>query len=54
MMKSSSNKVFPLKVFRDHIYQEARMKTGSSYWMNKAKEKTHENGANDETKQHRR
>jgi hypothetical protein len=32
-------KVFPLKVFRDHIYQEARMKTGSSYWMNKAKEK---------------
>jgi hypothetical protein len=31
--------VFPLKVFRDHIYQEARMKTGSSYWMNKAKEK---------------
>ena len=30
-------KAFPLKVFRDHIYQEVRMKTGSSYWMNKAK-----------------
>jgi hypothetical protein len=43
-------KVFPLKVFRDHIYQEVRLKTGSSYWMNRSKKgKTHENGAQDET-----
>jgi hypothetical protein len=43
-------KVFPLKVFRDHIYQEVRLKTGSSYWMNHSKKgKTHENGAQDET-----
>jgi hypothetical protein len=27
-------KAFPLKVFRDHIYQEVWSKTGSSYWMN--------------------
>jgi hypothetical protein len=32
-------KVFPLKVFRDHIYQEDRSKTGSSYWMNRSNKK---------------
>jgi hypothetical protein len=32
-------KAFPLKVFRDHIYQEVRSKTGSSYWMNRSNKK---------------
>ena len=26
---------FPLKVFRDHIHQERRSRTGRSYWMNR-------------------